>query len=198
MCYDLRQVARYAEAMRNVFHETSGPVDVDKVVEALGGTVLSIEKNMSDRDLKKDYACIIPGEGTDFLFIVKVSSHIDENFRKFIISHELGHLFLHLHYIDNSYKLPANAREAYARSKYGISEDEANHFAHHFLMPKDDFEKLLNKFHEDDEYDIKGLAEYLQLPTNIVLEHGKKLKLIYLRPKTLSNPNVREYAQSAL
>ena len=141
--------------------------NIDKVVNTLGGKIHECESLgvFSDgRVTKKDDA-----------FSISIPQNQPNARKNFTVAHELGHLFLHMGYqIDD---------ELWSRSgnvvfnRYGNSEIElqANEFAAAFLMPKQEYKNIMDKYSEGDIVYIAKIAEYFNVSIDAALYRGKWL-----------------------
>jgi len=111
-----------------------------------------------------------------------INARIDDQIKqkvKFIIAHELGHLFLHTENKENgSYSLAFSEF-----GSYGQIETEADSFASCFLMPKTNFLKETKKSFEIDKsndmyFDAEFLSHRYGLETKRILNRSYDLEII--------------------
>lgn len=148
------------------------PVDPQKAVEIIGGY------------LKADSL----GPGIDgFIrrtnndgFEITIRNDLSENRRRFTIAHELGHLFLHMDYLN---KEKWQSQESFTDSPYyrgngdySETELQAHEFAAAFLMPKDLFIDIsVENTDESGLCSIDEVAEYFKVSRDAAINRGKWL-----------------------
>ena len=108
--------------------------DIDELVGMLGG-IVQTDFNCTDGSVVKE------GEA----FRILVSPFQDERRRRFTIAHELGHLFLHMGYLTNEKLWKRQDENIYHRLGGSEKEYQANEFAAAFLMPKNEYLKIMNE-----------------------------------------------------
>jgi len=108
-----------------------------KLVELLGGKLEYIDSIEVD-------GVIIPSENDENEnFIIQLPASIERTSHLrdiFTIAHEIGHLFIHMGYGSDEFRNQKNYNDAMMRFGNSEEENEANHFAGNFLMPRDKFE----------------------------------------------------------
>lgn len=112
--------------------------NINDVVRQLGGYIEEnvMPDNMVDGSIRKE----------NDSFVISVSPFQSEERRKFTIAHELGHLFLHMGYIIYP-ELWSRQRDAtYYRSGDSLVEYQANEFAAAFLMPKERYKEIMDRY----------------------------------------------------
>lgn len=88
-----------------------------------------------------------------------LNSNMDENMKRMVLAHEIGHDALHRD-IASGHIL----KEFNLFNMKDMSEYEANAFASHLLIPEDDLRSLI-----EEGYDIAGIASILGVNINLVL-----------------------------
>lgn len=165
-----REINRFAGEMRQAL-ELDVPVDIQRAVERLGGTVVEADRAVEASVQKRD---------DSFLITVRTDS-VDTR-RRFSIAHELGHLFLHMGY------LAADGRwdriDAYCDSplhRFGHSEEEcdADEFASAFLMPDAEFRKeVAANTTEQRNVHLRPIAERFAVSIEAARVRGRQLGLL--------------------
>ncbi|WP_394897200.1 ImmA/IrrE family metallo-endopeptidase [Clostridium paraputrificum] len=156
---DTRSVAIYAEQIHNVLG-LENDFDINELVKGLGGV---IEKDNLNTGVVAQLSDLANEEGKPN-FKVKISNQVmTEGRKRFSIAHELGHLFVHLDFLDKS-KWAEHCKDSivYYRGEIttGVEEVEANAFAAAFLMPSERFNKVAeNNLNNDGSYDIDEIAK---------------------------------------
>jgi hypothetical protein len=112
------------------------------VVEALGGKLHLVPATEWDSDWGDGYITVNGNDDDEQNFDLKVNGDKFPPERNiFTIAHELGHVFLHLHYGTEQWTTAQQEfKDAFWHRKgFGKTENEADYFAACFLMPKNEF-----------------------------------------------------------
>jgi Zn-dependent peptidase ImmA (M78 family) len=136
------------------------------VVDRLGGK-LRVAEDPSKLE-KESGSLAIYGKGRFDIFLSPYTSPLRDNFT---IAHELGHYFLHFDHKTSS----LNGLVIFNRYGSGRDEWQANRFAAAFLMPKEKFVKIFDKYHGNTHL-VAGHFE--------VSEPAVKTRAEYIVPKT--------------
>jgi len=162
-----RQINRLADLVRTCC-DADVPVDVERVVRQLGGSVESV----TDADFEARI------EKVDDGFRITLGSPVAENRRRFSIAHELGHLFLHMGYIidpDEWASIEAYMDSVYFRYGFGAEEYDANEFAGALLMPAEAFEQVAEANREGRRYAIGPIADHFRVSVEAAATRGRWL-----------------------
>lgn len=148
--------------------------DMWKVAESLGGYVKSQHAFIEEwhpgtiKRIDKDS------------FIIKIDKFFfNEERENFAIASELGHLYLHM-----GYQVLPKLWEKQPENEYiCFDKDEQKHqayeFAHAFLMPEEEYIKVVNKnIEEDGRINIKNVAKYFNVSVPAATNRGKRLGVI--------------------
>lgn len=138
--------------------------DIDGLVGRLGGSV------------QTDISCTdgaVVKEGDNFRIFV--SPFQDERRRRFTIAHELGHLFLHMGYLTNAELWKRQDENIYHRLGSSEKEYQANEFAAAFLMPKNEYLKVMNENISGNKVNTPKIAEYFNVSVEAASNRGKFL-----------------------
>lgn len=111
-------------------------------------------------------------------FIITLNNNIsNEERKKFTLAHELGHLFIHMGFLNPKQwqKEPEFIDSTFYRQGYSREEYEANEFAAALLMPKDEFIKKAKEFSINNRCNINKLADYFGVSTEAALTRGRWL-----------------------
>lgn len=111
-------------------------------------------------------------------FLITLNKNvISEERQKFTLAHELGHLFIHMGFLnDKKWKKEKEFIDStFYRKGYSREEYEANEFAAALLMPKDEFIKKAREFSENNRCNINELADYFEVSIEAALTRGKWL-----------------------
>jgi len=117
-------------------------------------------------------------ERTDDKFIITLNENILNNERKkFTLAHELGHLFIHMGFLNPNQWQKENEfiDSTFYRQGYSREEYEANEFAAALLMPADEFIKKAREFSVGNKCNINKLANYFGVSSEAALTRGKWL-----------------------
>ena len=107
-------------------------------------------------------------------FEISVSPFQSNERRNFTIAHELGHLFLNMGFETNDAKWTAQNVEYYRNGNSDL-EYQANEFAAAFLMPKDEYIKIMDENTVGDMVNTTRIAEYFHVSTEAAANRGKWL-----------------------
>lgn len=165
-------VNQMADAVRNLYG-IEGPVaDMEQVVRLMGGSVVEDASmdGFSDGRIKKT------GEES---FEIAVSPFQNDERKNFTIAHELGHLFLHMGYRTNLERWSEQNNVAYYRSGNSESEYQSNEFAAAFLMPEEDYKRVMDRHTEGGMVNTSAVAGHFHVSIDAAANRGKWLG--YLR-----------------
>jgi len=96
--------------------------------------------------------------------------------QKLSIAHELGHLFMDMHYKTDFWKTVA-VNASYPRDGSGPLEEAANAFAVAFLMPKEQYMQIAEMTSDENFYYPRKIAEEFRVPEDAARERGRILGL---------------------
>lgn len=152
-------------------YDISIPIrNIENIVKKIGGTVE--EKfyfdDLSDGTIKKT---------GDNNFIIQISPFQSSQRRSFTIAHELGHLFLHMGYRTSEDVWHNQSETIYRRFGTSEQEHQANEFAAAFLMPKNEYRRILdaNTDTKTNKIDIEKVADYFDVSVLVATNRGKLL-----------------------
>ena len=162
------QIQDLAEAIR----EESGiatPVDVFAAVESLGGRLKMVNNTDYEAKIEKE------GEG----FLITLNEDVSEGRLRFSVAHELGHLFLHMGFLDDEKWSTADeyTDSVYYRFGHTVEEYEAHEFAGAFLMPETEFIKVASRNEKDGTFSVDAIAAHFGVSTKAALTRGRWLGL---------------------
>lgn len=145
---------------------------LDSLINALGG------------NLKQDDELGLASSGKiekneDKGFSIIIPSSEPETRKKFSIAHELGHLFLHMDYLNPEKWEEVKEGTVYNRLGSTQEEFEANEFAAALLMPRKLYqEKLDEAYVGDGRYDIAVVADFFCVSLDAAKNRGRWLNLL--------------------
>lgn len=162
------QINDLAEALRNACELTT-PVDMQATVNRLGGKLIYIAEG--------DYEAKIERRGDGF--VISLLEHASENRIRFSIAHELGHLFLHMGFLDDEKWQGASDYTDSAYYRFGHSEEEyeAHEFAGAFLMPRAEFAQVARRFERNGTYNVGQIAAHFGVSPDAAITRGRWLGL---------------------
>lgn len=138
----------------------------------LGGSIEVVEilENCADAKIEK--------AGDSFRIII--CSMQSEKRRRFSIAHELGHLFLHMGYCIDEELWNSNEDNSFFRSLSGEKEYQAHEFAAAFLMPKDEFKKVMAENFDKEQYVyyMDKVADYFNVSLEAAINRGRWLNML--------------------
>ena len=145
--------------------------NIESVVEKIGGTV----KELPDNQIKYDGEIQKCSPNS---FIIRISKNQPLTRKNFTIAHELGHLFVHMGYLQKD-ELWEMQDSSAVYKRVGANDDEykANEFAAAFLMPKEDFYNALQR-HKDPNgptVNMKKVADEFHVSLSAAVNRGKFL-----------------------
>ncbi|OJD86989.1 ImmA/IrrE family metallo-endopeptidase [Bacillus anthracis] len=167
----------YIAAVTKVVRDSlnlSTPIDLESLVEKLGGTLSFTNTIEDDKEAKI--------EKKEDSFEIYIDKNKPETRKRFSIAHEIGHLFLHMGYLLNPKKWESTndyIDSVYYRYGYNIEEYEANEFAAHLLMPNEEFQDVAQKNFDDTlkKYNINEIASYFNVSEEAAITKGKFMGL---------------------
>lgn len=171
MDYTLRkQINGLAESVIKVCNISTPINDIEDVVKRLGGIVIEDETlgMFSDGELRKE-------NGELYEFSIKVPKGQQSARRNFTIAHELGHLFLHMGYMIDDELWNKSDGVVFNRRGNSESEMQANEFAAAFLMPEEEYCKIVNKNTTGNLVSISEVANYFNVSMDAASYRGKWL-----------------------
>jgi len=148
------------------------PIDPALIVRQLGGSI-------SRRTLVPDVYAEIHRVGG--AFEVLLAPNQPETRERFTLAHELGHLFLHMNFLDAEQWQAAGSYldGAFRRSDGDYSEEElqANEFAASLLMPEPEFRRLAQENFDtgSSKYKLTGIANYFGVSLEATRNRGRWL-----------------------
>lgn len=150
--------------------ELQVPFNIETAVARLGGIFeqRQMTKNQPEAFIKK--------VGERFCIVLNINHQ--EARKRFSVAHELGHLFLHMGYLTDP-DTWQNAKEyqdsVFYRYGYGVEEAEANEFAAAFLMPKDEFCRVVEEKTANGQCLIEAVAAHFNTSKEATLNRGRLL-----------------------
>jgi len=144
--------------------------DIAKLIKEFGG---EIERTYQSHDI----GCYVVKENRGFKMYL--NSTYNERKQRFLIASQLGHLVMHMYYLDDYvWQNIKNLDSRVYRFGHDQQELEANEFASEFLMPEKEFKEMTVKFAKEN-YDglIVNLSNYFKVSEKAILYRGHNLKL---------------------
>jgi Zn-dependent peptidase ImmA (M78 family) len=171
-----KQINELVEAIREE-SSLSTPITIEELnqfVEELGGTV-------KHEELEDDIDGYITRNEENFTITLNDANFATKEREKFTLCHELGHLFLHMQYLDRDAWVNSENYEdtAYARSGYSEEEYDAHEFAAALLMPKDEYKEVVSDNTNDNKIcNITAVAQHFGVSTEAASNRGKWLGIL--------------------
>lgn len=163
-------IDKVADAVRYAYDINSPIDDIRNVVKNIGGEIVT-DSSISD-------GCIIKDNDNKFtIFVSSNEKYFNDRYTRFTIAHELGHLFLHMYYQSDIEKWnQIKNRESFNRDGYSEKESDANEFAYAFLMPKNEFYRIVDKLaiykNEKKYVNTSALASYFKVSELAAVNRG--------------------------
>lgn len=168
-----RKINDIAESIRDILG-LSTPIeinDMEKVIKKINGRVI---QNADIWDFV-DGKIYREADG----FVIEIPWFQSEYRNKFTITHELGHLFLHMGYLIDDELWEMNREKIYLRKEIGEMEYQANEFAGSFLMPrKEFFEVMKENYIGNGQYNMERVAEHFKVSKEAAVNRGRWLELL--------------------
>jgi Zn-dependent peptidase ImmA (M78 family) len=143
-------------------------------VYELGGT---LEYSELDEDTD---AIIVRNNNNNFNIRLNNLNNVSEERKKFTLCHELGHLFLHMNYLDEDAWNDSDNYEdtVYARNGYSEEEYDAHEFAAALLMPKEEYKDIVKNNTENGICNIYQVSIYFGVSLEAATNRGKWLGIL--------------------
>lgn len=171
-----------ADAVRRIYDIGSPVGNIQEVVEKMGGKIKT-DFSVHDGRIVKD------GDNSFTVSISTEEKYFDSKYNRSIIAHELGHLFLHMYYQFDTEKWN-HIQNGQSFNRHGYSEKEADayEFERAFLMPKNEYYRIVKKLVTEKEgkkyVDTSAIASHFKVSELEAINRGIllgifKYKMIY-------------------
>ena len=165
---------QFIEDLINIYELPVPVTDFDNFVNNIGGSIIY---NYIDHEcFHKSFLKKVNNS-----FCIYVSPVDDVRTKRFMISQEIGHLFLHMGYKTNdSLWNTFGDNQIYENNKsYSLEKQiAANSFAFALLMPKTEYTRILNLYTHDGKAIMKKIADYFGVTVSFSIMRGEDLGLI--------------------
>lgn len=172
--WTLREIEDLVENILNEYDVTIPIINIEELVEKLGGKVVYDNLNF-------DYSCIEKID--DKSFLIKINTNDDyfkkyyetENYIKRIIADELWYLFLYMGYQTNNelWKSISIKKEYHTHL---LELDNVSIFKDSLFMPRNDFVRIIEKYKtKDNNIDPQDVADYFNVGCRDVIDRGRVL-----------------------
>lgn len=170
-----RQINELAETIRRESNLNT-PLNLEQLrnfIEELGG-------QLEFDELNDDIDGIIRKNVNNFQILLSNANNVTEERKKFTLCHELGHLFLHMNYLDEEAWNNSDDYEdtAYARNGYSEEEYDAHEFAAALLMPKEEYKEVVKNNTENGICNISHVSNYFEVSLEAATNRGKWLGIL--------------------
>lgn len=173
MRYDeIREIEKLSEYILDKCNVKIPITNIEKLVEKIGGTVVY-------ENLKWDHNHIIKTGNESF--IIKINNYyfpkngkISDKALKRIIANELGHLFLYMGYKvnDKLWKTISIAENHVLDYNQNV---DIQVFGNSLLMPRNEYEKVINKYAKNNIINTEIIADYFQVTLGNAIERGRTI-----------------------
>lgn len=157
---------KLATSLRRVLEEPSGPLDMEQVALALGGTVTRVGPEESEHE-----ATIKPNGAS---FEIRLRDGVPRTRERFTIAHEIGHLFLHMNFLEKDKWGKLTKRFEEHRFGNSREEYEAHSFACELLMPEEEFRTIF----DENNGNLSRIADYFGVSRLTTETRARWLRLI--------------------
>lgn len=164
------EISKKAECLYNIIGKSPG-FDIVDAVKKIGGKVVFNDKLLPP-GIDAKINTQLEDNTVDFEIIC--SDNNSNDYSRFCIAHELGHLFLHMVEKDEQGKLSIVKESYYKNNSANLREWEAEEFAACFLMPEDDLKAVI----EECDGDVKKIAKIFKVSPQSVIMRCKRLEII--------------------
>lgn len=147
------------------------PMTLDSLLAAVSGKLPGKCVPKSEQELKVDAQIITLGEES---FEIHFLEDRPDTRKLFSISHELGHLFLHLLEKDGRLRTGAVCQRDMAQTR---QEMEANEFAAALLMPEEEFVDKCREYRTGNRINLTKVAEYFHVSVQAATVRGNVIGL---------------------
>lgn len=170
-----RQINELAETIRN-----EAGLSTPLTLEQLQNFVYELGGTLEYSQLDEDTDAIIVRNNNHFNIKLNSIDNVRDERKKFTLCHELGHLFLHMNYLDeHEWNNSDNYEDsAYARNGYSEEEYDAHEFAAAFLMPKEEYKDVVRNNTENGICDIYQVSTYFGVSLEAATNRGKWLGIL--------------------
>lgn len=169
-----QQISDYAHQVCQTLN-LNPPVDVYQAVGYLGGQVETLDPSIAN-----GAEAYVRKNSSGFAIGVDDGPRQNKRRLRFTIAHEIGHLLLHMGYLQNDGRWDVSGNYVDSvryRKGYSEEEYEAHEFAASFLMPKKDFILMINMLKRGGSVDINALADHFEVSIEAARNRGKWLGL---------------------
>ena len=162
-----------ADAVRRVYAISSPVGDMQDVVKHMGGKI-DVDRSIPDGRIVKD------SDNSFTVFVSSEENYFNSNRVRFTIAHELGHLFLHMYYQSDIQKWNhIENGQSFDRGGYSGKESDANEFAGAFLMPKNEFYRIVEDLAIEEDgrkyVNTSAIASHFKVSELAAINRGKFL-----------------------
>mgnify|MGYP000210740091 CR=1 FL=1 len=173
MRYDeIRKIEELSEHILYKYDVKIPITNIEELVEKIGGTIIY-------KNLKYDHNHIIKTGNESFIikinnFYFPKDGKISDKMLKRIIANELGHLFLYMGYKvnDKLWKTMPIAENHVLDYNQNV---DAQVFGNSLLMPRNEYEKVINKYVKNNIINTEIIADYFQVTLGNAIERGRTI-----------------------
>lgn len=167
-------IEQFVEDLIKVYELPIPVTNLDNFVNNIGGSIIY---DYIDHDyFQKSFL-----KKVNDSFFIYLSPTDDVRTKRFMVSQEIGHLFLHMGYkTNNSLWNTFGGNQIYENTKsYSLEKQTAaNAFAFALLMPKTEYTRILNLYTHDGKANMKKIADYFGVTVSYAIMRGEDLGLI--------------------
>lgn len=169
---EIRKIEELSEYILDKCNVKIPITNIEKLVEKIGGKIVY-------ENLKYDHNHIIKTGNESFIikinnFYFPKDGKISDKALKRIIANELGHLFLYMGYKVNDKLWKTISITENHVLDYNQNVD-AQVFGNSLLMPRNEYDKAIDKYSINHTIDTEIIADYFQVRLNDAIERGRTI-----------------------
>lgn len=171
--YVKNRIEEFARDVHLTFNVPSPIMDMKDAVKKMGGIILEDESmNTFDEGIVKKE------NEKEVAFSIRIPKTMPESRRNFAIAKCLGRLFLFMGYAINEDLWNGQEWENASREERLMFEVRANEFAAAFLMPREEYKRVIRKNTRENKVFLKPVADHFNVSAGDVSYRGKDLDVL--------------------
>lgn len=167
----VKSIEEFTEMFRSIMR-LEEYIDLEKLIIDLKGEIVNHDETFTR------ISRINNGNEVSFSIALPITNDTSE--RRYLLAHSIGHLLIHMNYLLDDEKWQTTEDyfdSAYYRQGHNIENYEAHVFAMELLLDKRSFFRIAKENLIDGVYRTDKISEHFEVPTQYVIERGRKLGL---------------------